>query len=102
MATWIKGEIRSIDAWRDPDGWTWNNSSHVEEGFWISTEGSDLAFSRRLLGAFRRAGWLSDYSKGRVRVDHGHAYIDPMIVVEDKSTREPLIALIGEWVHDES
>lgn len=80
--------ILSIDAWRDGSGWTWNNWFH--RGNIDKATFEVLKTNRAILRYLRDdAGALSDASKGRVYVeDDGHN-----IVIYDKSTGEPLIAI---------
>ena len=77
-------KILSIDAWRDPDGWTWNNWFHIGEySHPIDTS------TRTILKTLREEGYLSEYSKGRVTIEDDQYNL----VVIDKNTREPLIAI---------
>lgn len=77
--------VLSIDAWRDPNGWTWNAWYKVDVLPWEVLDYSP----RKLLRTLREAGLLSEKSKGRVALDDdGHN-----LVVVDKNTREPLYAL---------
>ena len=76
--------ILSIDAWRNEcGGWDWNAWYKVGEIDAIPDT------NRKILSALREAGYLSDYSKGRVAVeDDGYN-----LVIMDKGTREPLFAI---------
>lgn len=83
-------ELRSIDAWRDPEGgWTWNNSFHIESGIFIGNE----VGTRGLLKYCREGlNILTNESKGRVRVyDDGD-----IIEIQARGTGEPLFAFIPE------
>ncbi len=85
MTESTKYRLVSIDAWRDCDGgWTWNNWFTVEDGVYL---GNDIT-ARRLLKFMRQSGWLTDESKGRVRVDWEWDIIE----IQDKNTGEPLLA----------
>ena len=88
-------KLLSIDAWRDGDGWYWNNISTIEEGIFIAEDSDLLSSSRKLLKYFRdNLCVLSDKSKGRVFVDFGHDLMDGvLVVVHHKGTGEPLFAL---------
>lgn len=79
-----KYRVLSIDAWRAPEGgWTWNNWFHVNT---LETLPDD---TRALLKLLRSEGILTDASKGTVAIeDDGYN-----VVVVDKSTREPIIAI---------
>ena len=82
--------LLSIDAWRDECGWTWNNMFTVEEDIYIA----DTLTNRSLLKFMRRNGWLTDYSKGRVRVeDTGYD-----IEIQDKNTGEPVFAFRPQFI----
>lgn len=79
-----------IAAWREPEGgWTWDNMFTIEEDIYLDPEFT----ARGLLAMCRRAGWLTDHSKGRVRVEDTGYYIE----VQDKNTGEPLIAFRPQW-----
>ncbi len=85
MTESTKYRLVSIDAWRDYDGgWTWNQWYTVEDGVYL---GNDIT-ARRLLKFMRQSGWLTDESKGRVRVDWEWDIIE----IQDKNTGEPLLA----------
>jgi len=76
--------LLSIEAWRDPDGWTWNNAFKVEADIYLDPKLS----ARALLRFMRARGWLTEGSKGRIRVeDTGYD-----IEIQDKGTHEPLFA----------
>ena len=85
-------KILSIDAWRDMDGWTWNNHFKVGE---ITREDLEREgrTNRTLLAYLRREGYLSDRSKGRVRVCDEHSYDGTFIEIQDRHTGEPLFAI---------
>lgn len=86
-------KILSIDAWRDGDGWTWNNHWKVGE---ISREDfAKLTTNRRLLGYMRREGYLGLGSRGIVQVESPGCYEDVFIEIQLKSTGEPLYAISG-------
>jgi hypothetical protein len=90
--TLYKAELRSIDAWRDPDsGWIWNDSFFLEDGIYME---ENQITSRKLLRNLRKWGYLSDYSKGRVRmVDYCS-----IIEIQLKNTGEPLLALFMDEI----
>lgn len=84
--------VLSIDAWRDGDGWTWNNWH--KRGTLTVRECSRLgcrtrAETRRTLAWFRENGYLSDASKGAVTL-HDDGY---NLEVQDRRTGEPLFAI---------
>jgi hypothetical protein len=81
-------KLLSIDAWRDNDGWTWNNWSLLEEDIYIDP----AATTRAILKSLRNS-YLSDQSKGRVTIeDDGYN-----LVILDRSTHEPIFALEPQW-----
>ena len=85
MTESTKYRLVSIDAWRDFDGgWTWNQWYNVEDSVSIH---NDMT-TRQLLKFIRDRGWLTDESKGRVRVDWGWDIIE----IQDKNTGEPWLA----------
>lgn len=77
-------KVLSIDAWREPEGWTWN--TWYDAG---TIELETLDSTRKVLSAMRDAGYLSDDSKGRVCLDNDQYNI----VVCDRSNGEPLFAI---------
>ena len=81
----MKYEIRSIEAWREPDGgWYWNNSYVI--GSLVFEEPT----TRRILRVFREEGYLSEESKGRATV-----WTDgEMFEIQDRRTGEPVFALL--------
>lgn len=77
-------KVLSIDAWRDRDGWQWNN--------WFNAGTVELdinSSNRQILKAMREAGFLSDESKGRA------AIVDDQynLVITDRNTGEPVFAI---------
>ncbi len=82
--------LLSIDAWRDPyGGWEWNNWFTMEEDIYIPSE----AITPRCVFKMLRNGYLSDYSKGRVRLeDDGYN-----LVIKDRHTGKPIFALEPQW-----
>ena len=83
-----KYELRTIDAWRDECGWTWNESSVLEEDIIIL----ENATTRQILRILRERGWLSVQSAGKVRLQDDW----PILEIQDKNTREPILALMAE------
>ena len=82
-------ELFSIDAWRSECGWDWNNMFSLDKDIYI---GSDSITPRKIFKLLRN-GYLSDYSKGKVRLDD--TGFD--LVIEDKNTGEPIFALRPQW-----
>ena len=81
--------LLSIDAWRYDEGWQWNNWFSLEEDIYIPPE---AATPRRIFRMLRN-DYLSNYSKGRVRLeDDGYN-----LVIEDRGTGEPIFALEPQW-----
>ena len=88
----VKLTLLSVDAWRECEGWTWNNWHILEEGIYF---GEDCLTPRKILAFLRKADYLSDASKGRMAIeDDGYN-----LVVENKDTGEPVLALCyGEFM----
>ena len=80
-------KLVSIDAWRDDFGWSWNDVWKVEDKIYIE----DDTTTRQLLKFMRRNNWLTDYSKGRVRVDWDNF---ELIEIQDRNTGRPLLAFL--------
>lgn len=80
-----KVSILSIDAWNGPDGWTWNT--------WHKIGTCDVSIAslapRPLLAWMRANGFLSEASRGRVRIEDDQYNV----VFCDKGTGEPLFAI---------
>ena len=80
-------QILSIDAWRDGDGWQWNNWFNAGE---FPNELVEILDKPRSLFVWlRENGILSAHSAGRVALDDDGYNV----VIIDKDTREPLYAL---------
>ena len=89
MTEVTKYRLVSIDGWRDYDGgWAWNDWYTVEDGVYL---GNDIT-ARRLLKFMRQSGWLTNASKGRVRIDWHNEMCEPFIEILDKNTGAPLFA----------
>lgn len=79
--------ILSIDAWRQPEGWTWNAWYKVGEINRATL--ASLTTNRAILRYLRSAGYLTDYSKGRVGVeDDGYN-----LTVYQRGDGQPLLAI---------
>ena len=77
--------ILNIDAWRDDDGWTWNNWFHVGD-FPASLIDKP---PRVLIHEMRERGYLSLASRGRIAVeDDGYN-----LVFKARGTGEPILAI---------
>lgn len=77
--------LLSIDAWRDGDGWTWNNWHHVA---FVPLTWCDYT-ARELFKAMRRAGYLAHDSGGQcVREDDQYN-----VVICARGSRMPVYAL---------
>lgn len=91
---YYKTHLLGIDAWNDgEDGWTWNNWHKLESEIFFAE--SRLGSARAILSWFRKAGYLSDASKGKCAIeDDGYN-----VVVSLRSTGKPLYALCyGEYL----
>lgn len=91
----------SIDAWRSGEGgWDWNNQ-HQLATFSRAQVGPILerAEPRKVFAFLRDEGYLSEHSKGRVRLDTAGSDPD-YLTIEDKNTGEPLFSFIVRWDED--
>lgn len=87
MERWYNAEIRGIDAVRHDGVWVWNESFLLEGDIYWHEEGLT---PRRILRQLRKWGYLTESSKGLVRVvDEGG-----LIEIQDKGTGRPLLALL--------
>ena len=87
MEHWYKVEIRGIDAAKNDGVWNWNESWLIEGGiYWHEL----VLTPRRILRQLRIWGYLSQESKGKLRVvDEGD-----LIEIQDKNTGRPIMALL--------
>jgi hypothetical protein len=82
-------KLLSIDAWRDGEGgWNWNNFFLLEEGIFLPDP-----TPRKVLRFLRNAGFLTDFSKGLLRVDFYPSYDGTLIEIQHRHTFEPVLAL---------
>ena len=79
----MKYEVRQIDAWNSPDGWTYNDSFRVGE-FHTNARNEKRAFTRFL----NRHGIV--FKKNRTRIE----YDGDIYEIQDRKTKEPLFAAI--------
>ena len=81
-------KVLSIDAWRDSEGWTWNNWFTV--GSINKKTFETLTTNRKILKWFRDEGYLSTTrSPGKCSVDDDQYNI----TIRNKDTFEPLFAI---------
>ena len=86
MERWFKTELRSIDAVRHDGVWVWNESFLLESDIYWHEE---VLTPRRILRQLRKWGYLTESSKGKLRVvDEGD-----LIEIQEKNTGRPLLAL---------
>lgn len=79
----MKYEVRQIDAWNSPDGWTYNESWHVGE---FRTNARNE--KRALTNFLKRHGIV--FKKNRTRIE----YDGDIYEIQDRKTGEPLFAAI--------
>lgn len=96
MSDYIKFDLLSIDAWRDPDGgWQWNAWYTVEKGLVFA---HDRITPRCILAALRRWDFLTEESKGKLYIEDDGYNIQILL----RNTHEPIFALAyGEYEHEE-
>ena len=87
-ARYFKADLLSIDAWKEEWCWTWDASYTVERDIIMA----DSAITpRKITKLLRKMDFLSDASKGKVRVEMG---LWPLVEVQLKSNGRPLFALL--------
>ena len=87
MERWFDVEIRGIDAVKNEGFWMWNESWLIEGDILWHEE---ALTPRRILRQLRKWGYLTESSKGRVRVvDEGD-----LIEIQEKNTGRPILALL--------
>ena len=79
-------KVLSIDAWRDGDGWFWNNWFHVGD---IDAEEINLDSARDVLRQMRERGYMAEGSQGLAAIDDDGYNV----VIIARGTREPLFAI---------
>ena len=80
-------KILSIDAWRDGNGWTWNQWFTV--GTINKEDFEKLDTPRKSIKWFRDNDFITNESKGKVEIDDdGHN-----VVICNKNTHQPLFAI---------
>ena len=65
MEYFYKGNLLSIEAWKEDYGWTWSSSYLLEKDIVF---GEKALTPRKILNALRKWGFLNHHSKGRVQV----------------------------------
>ena len=85
---YYRADLVSIDAWRGYEGWTWMDSLVVERDIIMA---ESTITPRKVTKMLRKMDFLSDASKGKVRVEMG---LWPLVEVQLKSNRMPLYALL--------
>jgi hypothetical protein len=88
-------KILSIDAWRDMEGWTWNNWFEIEEGIYIDKK---CQTPRKIFKLLRDWGFLSEDSKGKIYMDDDQYNL----TIHDKATGCPVLALEYGSLREES
>jgi len=84
-------KILEVDAWRNEEGWYWNNACTLETGVHISP-----ITPRRVARLLRQWGYLTDESKGRILVEMDLFGEDVFIEIQVKSTKQPLLAIVTD------
>ena len=79
--------ILSIDAWRDGDGWQWNNWFSVGKIDAVTLD--TLKTPRQILAWFRAEGYLAHDSGGKCEIDDDQYNI----VVCERGSHMPLYAI---------
>ena len=87
-ARYFKADLLSIDAWKEDGGWTWNASYTVERDIIMA---DSAITARQVTKMLRKMDFLSDASKGKVRVEMG---LWPLVEVQLKSDGMPICALL--------
>ena len=84
-------KILSIDAWRDKNGWWWNDISTIME---IKPDDYDFGMSNRaILRWLREQDILTEQSKGKLIIDRHEETEGYFVEILSKGTHEPLIAI---------
>jgi len=80
--------VLSVEAWRSDLSWTWNNWWNI--GLISRQVLSKLTSDRAIIKWFRDEGYLSEFSKGKVKLEHDGYNI----VVCEKGNGCPLFAIV--------
>jgi hypothetical protein len=79
--------ILQIDAWRNSDGWDWNDWFKIGEI--DRDEFEELDSNRKLLRWLREAGILSDSSAGKLYIEDDQYNL----IICKRGTNRPLLAI---------
>ncbi len=84
---YYKAALHSIDAWRTDRMWEWNDSYLLESGIYFA---ESSITTRTILSFLRRKDYLSEASKGTLKV------VDewPLIEIQIKNTGQPILCLM--------
>lgn len=85
---YYKADLVNIDAWKEDGCWTWNASYTVERDIVMA---DSAITARKVTRMLRDMGFLTQASKGKVRVEMG---LWPLVEVQLKSNGRPLFALM--------
>lgn len=83
----MKYEIRQIDAWNSPEGWTWNESFHIGE--FHSNAKTNKAWKRTFTKALQHMGITFKLNRTLIDCQDGE-----ILEIQDRKTKEPLFAAI--------
>ena len=79
-------EVKQIDAWRDPDGWYWNDVYHL--GILNTAAGTKQGLKKALIMFLNNAGILLNSRK------ISFYYDGDVLEIHERFTGEPLFAMI--------
>ena len=85
--SFYKCDVVSIDAVHDGYSWIWNNQFLLENQIEFPKKN---VTSRTICNFLRDLAYLTEYSKGKVRVEE---YADYMFEIQNKSNGQPLFAV---------
>lgn len=81
--------VFSIDAVRDENGWSWNDKFKMDD-FQVQLDDTTVSNSRKLLKLCREQGWLTEQSKGKVKVDYVNGDNEIIEVINKNTCQLPL------------
>ena len=88
---YIKFNLLSVDAIKEPEGyWAWDNAYFIERD--ICIQESEIT-PRKIAKMLRKWGYLTEQSKGKIKVDMHPETMSWFIEILDASNDKPILAL---------
>ena len=82
----LKFEVRQIEGWNTPEGWTWNNSWFIGE---FTTKATTTKGTKKSFMNYLKNHGIT-FKKNRILINDELDYLE----IVDRKTKEPLFAAI--------